>query len=370
MAGVVHFLRCVGKAAVKNGVRALANLLPFGEALFDVAKDSYEDYRYGYEESDRGTDLRRLADLSFRAGERQTINHFASADSQAEARGQAPETKPPVTVTSPTRTYVLHRLLAAGDVADVHLAPIWTDSRVEEGPEYLVKVSRVPEALALLDNEQTVLTDLLDAAGDTTYREYLPVLAEAFPAQDKFPKWVNVFRYEPGFFTLEQIHARHPSLDGEHLAWIFKRLLTVLGFSHRQGIVHGAVLPCHVLLSPANHGLRLVGWGQSVQTGGQVRVLVARCRDWYPPEVLNKQPVSPGTDLFLAARCLIYLAGGDPVRDRMPEAVPAPMRRFVKSCLLEGLRMRPDDAWQLQDEFDELLRHLYGPPKFQPLTMT
>ena len=32
--------------------------------------------------------------------------------------------------------------------------------------------------------------------------------------------------------------------------------------------------------------------------------------------------------------------------------------------------MRPDDAWELLDEFDELLRQLYGPPKFHELTMT
>jgi serine/threonine protein kinase len=273
-------------------------------------------------------------------------------------------------VTSPTRTYALRRVLAAGDVADVYLARDWNNSRVDSGQEFVLKVSRVPEGLTLLDNEQTVLADLLAAAGDTTYRDYLPALAESFPARDRFSKRVNVFRHEPGLFTLEQVHAKHPGLDGSHLAWIFKRLLTILGFSHRQGIVHGAVLPCHVLLHTANHGLRLVGWGQSVPTGEQVRVVVDRYRDWYPPEILDKQPVSPGTDLFLAARCLIYLADGDPVRDRMPEAVPVPLRRFIKSCLLEGLRMRPADAWQLQDEFDDLLQHLYGSPKFHPLTMT
>jgi hypothetical protein len=93
-------------------------------------------------------------------------------------------------------------------------------------------------------------------------------------------------------------------------------------------------------------------------------------REWYPPEVQKQQAALPGTDLFLAARCLIYLAGGDPVRDRMPDAVPAPLRRFVRACLLEGVHMRPGDAWKLQDELDELLHGLYGPPKFLDLDMT
>jgi len=31
--------------------------------------------------------------------------------------------------------------------------------------------------------------------------------------------------------------------------------------------------------------------------------------------------------------------------------------------------MRPGDAWQLLDEFDDLLRGLYGPPTFHHLDM-
>ncbi len=177
-------------------------------------------------------------------------------------------------------------------------------------------------------------------------------------------------RYQPGLYTLEQVHDQHPRLDGRHLAWIGKRLLTVLGFAHRQGLVHGAVLPCHVLLDPANHGLQLVGWGHSARLGERLQTISTRHRAWYPSEVLGKQPTSVGTDLFLTARCLVYLAGGDPLRDALPASVPAAMQRFLHGCLLPRASMRPDDAWDLLDEFDELLHDLYGPPKFHHLTMT
>jgi hypothetical protein len=267
----------------------------------------------------------------------------------------------PVTIVSPKRTYTLLRPLAVGDVADVHLA-----SAAES--HYILKVSRIPGGDLLLGNERHSLARLLTRAGDTTYRKYLPTLAESFPVKDRAPQRVNVFLYEPRFYTLEEIHDRHPILDGRHLAWVFKRLLTVLGFSHAQGIVHGAVLPCHALVHAGNHGLQLVGWGQSVEAGRRITTIPTRYQDWYPPEVLKKQPASPATDVFLAARCLIYLAGGDPVADRMPDTVPAPVQRFVKSCLLEGTRMRPA-AWQLLEEFDEQLPRLYGPPKFHELTM-
>jgi hypothetical protein len=279
-----------------------------------------------------------------------------------------PVVDPLITVQSPKRLYTVQHLLALGDVADIHAATAEGDSRAET--QYLLKVSRVGGGQAFLDHERKTLVSLLTAAGETTYRHYLPTLAESFSVRDRLRKRVNVFLYEPGFHTLEQVHEQHPGLDGRHLAWIFKRLLTVLGFSHRQGAVHGAVLPGHVLVHAAGHGLRLVGWGQSVARGQRIKTVPTRYRDWYPPEVLTRQPAGSATDLFLAARCLVYLAGGDPATSWMPEAVPLPMQRFIRTCLLEKARMRLVDAWALHEDFDLLLRQLYGPPKFHELTLT
>jgi hypothetical protein len=266
--------------------------------------------------------------------------------------------------------YTPLRLLASGDTADVHLATAAGEPPTAPETLYLLKVARGREGNARLDAERKTLTRLLAAAGDTTYRKYLPALVDSFSTAGRFPQRVNVFGWEPGYHTLEQVHEQHPALDGRHLAWIFKRLLTVLGFSHRQNIIHGAVLPCHALIHAADHGLRLVGWGGSVTAGRRIGTAGARYRDWYPREVQHHRPAGPGTDLFLAARCLVYLAGGNPVTNRMPEAVPAPLRRFLKMCLLESASMRPDDAWTLIEDFDELLHALYGPPKFHELTLT
>ncbi len=124
------------------------------------------------------------------------------------------------------------------------------------------------------------------------------------------------------------------------------------------------------MIHARGHGLQLVGWGQSVTAGRRIRTVAARYRDWYPAEVQIERPAGAATDLFMAARCLVYLAGGDPVTNRMPQTVPLPMRRFLATCLLESARMRPDDAWALLEHFDELLRALYGPPKFHELTLT
>ncbi len=268
------------------------------------------------------------------------------------------------TVQSPERLYTVERLLADGDAAAVYLAHVAPEMR------YLLKVARDSEGRKRLHNERATLAKLGAVAGDTTYRCYLSELTESFTTATRPSKRVNVFHYEPEFRTLEEVHEQYPALEVRNLAWIFNRLLTILGFCHRQRVLHGAILPCHVLIDAASHGLRLVGWGASVLNGQWLRTVSPRYRDWYPPEVLHQPSAGPATDLFLAARCLVYLAGGDPVTDWMPATVPPPMQRFLATCLLPTPRMRPDDAWALQEEFAALLRPLYGPPKFHELILT
>jgi hypothetical protein len=275
----------------------------------------------------------------------------------------------PVCLESQQCHYTRRQLLAAGDVADVYTAAADAPHIPMQTP-CLLKVPRVPEGRAHLDAERKTLSKLWAITGRTTYGRYLPTLVESFAPAGLLGGRINVFRFETGFHTFEQVHEQHPALDGVHLAWMFNRLLTVLGFCHRQSIVHGAVLPCHALIDAGSHGLRLVGWGQSAAIGRSIAAVPARYWDWYPPEVHNKQPVGPATDLFLAARCIVYLAGGDPVTNWMPETVPLSFQRFLSACLLESVHMRPDDAWALQDDFDRLLRILYGPPKFHELTLT
>jgi hypothetical protein len=275
-----------------------------------------------------------------------------------------------VQIQDPRRQYTPLRRLAAGDGTDVYLATIMDAAQVAPGAHYLLKVARVREANDHLETERRALAKLAGAAGNTTYRHYFPELVDSFPTADRPARRINVFRFAPAFHTLEEVNAQHPALDGRHLAWIFKRLLTALGFAHRQHLIHGAVLPCHALIHAQSHGLQLVGWGQSITAGQRIRCVSSRYRDWYPAEVHERCEAGPATDLFLAARCIVYLAGGDPRTNWMPDTVPPAMRRFLSTCLLESARMRPTEAWAVLDDFDQLLHTLYGPPKFHELILT
>lgn len=276
--------------------------------------------------------------------------------------------RPEVVIKSPKRKYSLTTLLRTGDLSDVHLAR--GKGPGDETVEYVLKISRGRGSDVYLDHERKILSDLLTNAGDSTYRRYLPTLAESFPAHDAIQKRVNVFTHlGEGYYTAEVIHEKLPSLDGRHLAWMFKRLLAILGFTHQCGYVHGGALPPHCLFDTNGHGLCLLSWTHSVPVGQPMTSISTKYRDWYPPEVLDKRPATSATDIYLAAKIVLYLAGADPqgVPDLNPDQVPQRMQNFLRSCLLPGQKMRPSDAWGLHDEFDELLRGLYGKPRFHSL---
>lgn len=281
-------------------------------------------------------------------------------------------------IVSPYQRYQTHSIIGVGDISDIHLATNITQH--DQINEYALKISRVQNGEVLLKNEAAKLTRILKQATvdrkKTSYAYYFPQLIEDFPVKDKFQKHINVFTHENGFFDLEKVHEKHPVLDGRHIAWIFKRLLTAIGFAHQAGIVHAAVLPSHVRICPGKaehkdskaHALMLVGWGHSINDGEVAKTISAKYRGWYPLEILGKKAASFETDIYLAAKCMVYLSGGDLSTGVCP-GLPKPMGLFIKSLLAEGQQMRPSSAWDLLEDFSDLVERLYGSPKFHHLIM-
>jgi len=267
-------------------------------------------------------------------------------------------------IDSPTRVYSKLQPLARGDLADVYVAE-------SDKQRFILKVCRVAEGNPLLTAEYHSLRKLTQRCCKTQYRQYIPSPVESFVATGKLAgRQVNVFTQRDGFHTLVSIRDCIPDgLDARHLGWLFKRMLVVLGLAHRCGLVHGAILPPHLLLHPEDHSLMLVDWIGAVRIGERISFIPEAYADWYPREVLAKQPATPATDLYLAAKCLTYAAGGDPLNGHWPASVPLEMQQFVDTCFYPAPHKRPQDAWQLHDEFDALLCRLFGPPQYHPLVI-
>ncbi len=257
--------------------------------------------------------------------------------------------------------YRLGAEIARGDLADLYAAEY-------DGTEpVLLKMPRDPADSDLLDREAVALCQLV-VDGDARFRPYVPRLVETFRHRDGAtgePRQVNVITRMEGFHSLAEVRDAFPDgLDPRDVAWMWRRLLVALGFAHRAMVVHGAVLPEHVLIHPEQHGLVLVDWCYSVP-GCYARVdpsrlvpaMIDRYAAWYPEEVPGRRPASPATDIHMATLCMAHL---------LPDEVPKPLGLFIRGCTLAAQRSRPYDAWELLAELDEILEALYGPRRFRP----
>ena len=53
----------------------------------------------------------------------------------------------------------------------------------------------------------------------------------------------------------------------------------------------------------------------------------------------------------------------------MRDRAPGPLRGFARGCLLVAPKARPDDAWDLLAELDDVLGRIYGPRRFRPFAL-
>jgi hypothetical protein len=243
--------------------------------------------------------------------------------------------------------------IAKGDIANLYL--------VRQG---VMKLARDPADNDLMRREADALSRLRTQM-DSRLLAFFPTLVAAPRHRDPrsgAERQASVLGPLPGFRTLAEVRAAFPGgLDPRDAAWMWRRLLVAVGAAHRAGVIHGAVLPEHVMIHPAEHGLVLVDWCYST-TGapGRLPAIVARYRDWYPDEALAGHLAGPDVDIWLATRCMTDLVGG---------SMPKPMAAFASGCTLANPRRRPGDAWELLAEFDEVLDRIYGPRRFRPFAM-
>lgn len=244
--------------------------------------------------------------------------------------------------------------VASGDIANLY--------RTGDG---VLKLARDPADNDLIDREAVALT-LLRALGDTRFLAYVPRLLRGERQRDPdtgVVRRASVLGWLDGFVSLADVRRAYPGgLDPRDAAWMWRRLLVALGFAHRAGVIHGAVLPPHVMVHPAEHGLVLVDWCYSAGRAGpapSIPAIVERYRDWYPDEVLAREEPGPATDIYLATRCMTGLM----------DSPGRPLSAFARGCLLRQPSRRPQDAWRLIGELDEHLGRLYGPRTFRPFTM-
>lgn len=286
----------------------------------------------------------------------QAFQRLTRFKDDAEAMAAEGRFGSPVTLAVITTRRATHRVLRryGQDEMALYYQALTIGTGDRNGFTTMLKVAKSAKDNDLMATEAKALKTL-HADADQLTRHY-PVLHDSFVHSEGRRRANVTTRYDQ-FHSLQTIRERFPSgLDPRHGAWIFRRLLMALGYAHERDLIHGAVTPDNVLVGPEDHAVVLIDWCYSVVIDSEsktnfIKAVVPTYTAHYAPEVFAKEAPSPATDLYMAATLMTHL---------MPIA-PKAFRAFFKGVALTKPSMRPQNAWGLLKEFDELLEGIGEP---------
>jgi hypothetical protein len=289
---------------------------------------------------------------------------------RATAAAKLATAAPDVVMKSAIAVYTVKPdLFAVGDFGNLHLG------HTNRGEAVLLKVAAELGNNAFLAKEATFYKGLAARSDIAGLRRYLPDLLDSFSITERPGEQfrVNVFRYTPGYVSLTTIHEAYPKgLDPKDAAWIWRRLIAQALAAQTLGVVHGAIVPDHVLVHPGTHEPLHLGWVHSVERPqerqARLTTVIDRWRDWYPKEIFAREIPSLQTDLYMVGKTMIYLAGGDVAGNRFPRHYPEVMKDTVAQLIAEESRDRPRDGHALLREFTTGVRKIWG-TAFRPLVL-
>jgi len=273
-----------------------------------------------------------------------------------------------------TDKYTVRGLIAHGDICEVY------DGTGVGNEPVIVKVARSASNNDLLENEYEVLTEARKSASWIKEGEIkMPLPLETFRidvSAGRAKRRVNVFSLTPRNdkpplkdpVTLKEVHIAYPRLDPKDAAWMFNRLIDAIHCLHAVGYVHGAITPDHLIVEPESHRGQLLDYSYAVKPGEIIKSISTSWTGMYAREILDKEPVTWSTDIYMAARCMFYLLGMEDTSAPNDSLMPRPMYQFLKACIL-GPKHRIQNTWQAHEDFHDLLKQLWGERKFHVFEM-
>jgi serine/threonine protein kinase len=243
--------------------------------------------------------------------------------------------------------------VARGDICDVYCCEQKDDHAVKG----IFKIARSPRDTDLMEQERFILKYLADKK-PANFSKYLPTV---FDSLDASGRRANVLSPADGLSLAEIGSLFGSSLDPKHAIWMLNRSLSILGFIHKHGVVHGGVLPTHLIFGPKTHGLMLVDWCYSV-TAESEKHIPAVVKDYsglYPLEVSRKKPGTPETDIYM-----LFAA----MRSTLVQ-LPKRFHGLFDWCMAASPKARPSEAWEVQERLVALAKEEYGEPRYIELVI-
>ena len=262
------------------------------------------------------------------------------------------------------REYHIDSTLAQGDLATIYHGKC--SSEDSQAGEIAVKVVEDPADNDLMRDEIRTLRLLHAEPG--VYSKHLPVVLDDFKTTEN--QMATVMRRIDGYDLCSIREKYQQGIPARHIIWIFRRVLSVLGYAHSKGFIHGNIEPAHIMVRPQDHNVYLIDWCYSIFQPARTRQGF-KClnEDYSPPEVAQGKPPIPASDLYSLGKSMIYLLGGNIKTSRMPKAVDERIQRFIKFFCRASALQRPQDAWEMYGKLDDLREEVYGPHKFIEFVM-
>lgn len=237
----------------------------------------------------------------------------------------------------------------------------------------------------IVEGDATGQRILLKIADETLDNEWILDEAAALskmtcsggPQCKHLPKLFDQFRLPDGRAgtVLEQLDAvdlltvRERYQEGvplEHTIWILRRILSALGYAHRQGILHGNLEPSHILVRARDHNIFLVDWCYSlIEPAKSGRSFKCKTPHYSAPEVGERKPPIPASDLFSVSRCVAFLLGGDPETGDLPAGIDPRFARLIRHMGRISALQRAQDAWGMFDEVGRVRQAIFGRHAFK-----
>lgn len=251
--------------------------------------------------------------------------------------------------------------LFSDHLADGDLAELWC-SPGSDGDPCVAKVAHDAADNDLIFNEAEALQRLHE--GGARQAALLPRLHARFFTRDG--RAGNLLGLVEGLTGL-QLRERLPAgVPPEHVIWIGRRVLSVVGHAHKQGLLHGNIEPAHVIVRPRDHRVVLIDWCYTVVEPGRTGQGFRAIHDTYSaPEVAQRGRPTPAADLLSIGRTLAFLLGADPLELDMADHVPDPLRRFIRYLARPSPLQRAQDAWEAYFELERVRDTCFGPHVFR-----